>query len=77
MKVYNKTVSTKYAQYMKSFTESLIAQNSLSRQEAQAVMTKLQETSPTRHEEIVRDFYSKLSPELAKQVKVSEAKENP
>jgi len=40
-------------------------------------MNKLQEASPTRHEEIVRDFYSKLSPDLAKQVSVSEAKENP
>jgi hypothetical protein len=39
MKVNTKTVSTKYAQYMKSFTESLVAQNSLSKQEAQAVMT--------------------------------------
>ena len=40
-------------------------------------MTKLQEASPTRHEEIVREFYRNLSPDLAKQVSVSEVKENP
>lgn len=77
MKVYTKTVSTKYAQYMKSFTESLVAQNSLSKKEAQEVMAKLQEASPNRQEEIIREFQSKLSPDLANQVSVSEAKENP
>jgi hypothetical protein len=40
-------------------------------------MTKLQEASPTRHEEIIREFYRNLSPDLAKQVSVSEVKENP
>jgi len=65
IKVY-KVTGGKYERYMKAFTESLVAQNSLSQMQAQEVLNHLKDSSPSRHEQIVRDFKSKLPPELAK-----------
>ena len=75
MKVY-KLTNTRYERYMKSFTESLVASNSLSNTEAQRVMRMLEESSPSRHEEIVREFKRRLPPGLAEKVSIQDAKEN-
>ncbi len=40
-------------------------------------MQRLKETSPSKHEEIIKEFYSKLSPDLAKRITFEDAKEDP